>query len=248
MRFTFQALPAKFVSRPNRFVVVAELCDSRETVLAHCADPGRMRELLLPGTPIYLSKSANANRKTAYDLRFVVHPETGQLISVDTQLPNRVFANAMHDGTIPPLSHYRLIRREVTVPEEHVDCGQTRSRLDFVLEDNDSVPIWVEVKSVTLVKDRLALFPDAPTERGRRHVLELAKLKQRGGVRSAVVFMVQRADADLFRPNREIDPDFADALEYAVDEGVEVYAYTCKLSLEEIRVDRRIEVAVSVSD
>lgn len=248
MKFSFQALPARLVARPNRFVVVAALDDTGETVRAHCADPGRMRELLLANSRVYLSKSQDSSRKTAYDLHFVEHPASGQLVSVDSRLPNRVFAEALREGAIAPFADYSTVFSEVSVPSRVTERGQTRSRIDFLLENRDSAQAWVEVKSVTLVENRVALFPDAPTERGRRHLLELARLVQRYSARAAAVFMVQRPDADLFRPNRATDPAFADALASVAQQGVEIYAYACTLSVEEIRVDRPIAVALFEAD
>jgi sugar fermentation stimulation protein A len=203
----------------------------------------------VPGSRIYLSKSSGNKRKTEYDLRFVVDPLSGQLVSVDSRLPNSLFVEAMRRNvrSEQPLSlakEYRIAGREITVPSEGEESVRTRSRIDFLLEGDGCPPMWVEVKSVTLVEDRIALFPDAPTVRGRRHVRELANLIQRQRARAAIVFMVQRADADLFRPNLSIDPDFADSLTYAFEQGVEVLAYTCLLTPKEIRIDRPIPVVI----
>jgi len=248
MHFDTEAIPATFISRPNRFLVIAELNESKQIVQVHCADPGRMRELLISGTQIYISKAKNPQRKTAYDLRFVVHPANSQLVSVDSQLPNRLFREAMSDGVVPPLSDFYLIQSEISVPKELHDGEGIRSRIDFLLEDTHGVPVWVEVKSATLVEDRVALFPDATTDRGRRHVLELVKLKECTGARAAIVFIVQREDVDMLRPQRDIDPAFADAMYFAVESGVETYAYSCSVKLEDIHIDRRIEVVVSAAD
>ena len=248
MLFNIEAIPATFISRPNRFLVVAELYESKKVVHVHCADPGRMRELLISGTQIYVSKAKNPQRKTAYDLRFVVHPANGQLVSVDSQLPNRLFREAMSEGAVPPLSDCHLVQGEVSIPKELHNSDGIRSRIDYLLEDTEGVPVWVEVKSATLVENRVALFPDATTDRGRRHVLELVKLKERTGARAAIAFIVQREDADMLRPQRVIDPAFADAMYFAVESGVETYAYRCSVKLEGIHIDRRIEVVVSATD
>ncbi len=248
MQFDFEFLPATFIARPNRFLVVAELQANGEIVRAHCPDPGRMRELLLPGTVVYLSTAKNPNRKTRYDLRFVVHPHAGVLVSTDSTLPNRLFAEAMQQGAAPPLSDYTVQQAEVTLPDEVTGGTGVRSRIDFLLSDGNGTPLWVEVKSATLVENRVALFPDAKTDRGRRHVLELVKLKQKTGHRVAVAFVVQREDADMVKPQREIDPDFADAMYYAVQEGLETYAFVCDVSLETISIARAIDVVVSATD
>ena len=247
MRFPFELLPARFISRPNRFVVTARLAGQDEAVRAHCADPGRMRELLLPQTRVYLSRSANARRKTMYDLRLVVHPQNGELVSVDSQLPNRLFSEAMERDALESFRDYFIAKREVLSPVGISPRG-TRSRFDFLLEDGMGTEMWLEVKSATLVEDRIALFPDARTERGRRHVLELADLREHFGLRAAIVFIVQRADADEMRPQWVIDPAFASALHEAYQRGVELHSYTCTVTLQEICVDRPIPVVVSPVD
>ena len=248
MRFPFELLPAHFISRPNRFLVVARLAVQDETVRVHCADPGRMRELLLPGTSLYLSRSSNERRKTQYDLRLVVHPENGELVSVDSQLPNRLFVDAMEAGALVAFRGYSIGSREVVSPVRESSPGGTRSRFDFLLEDGAGRELWLEVKSATLVEERIALFPDARTERGRRHVLELADLRERFGVRAGIVFIVQRSDADEMRPQWVIDPAFASALHRAEQRGVALHAYACAVTLQEIYVDRCIPVVVSPPD
>lgn len=247
MRFELNPLAATFLSRPNRFLVIVQLKANKRIVHAHCPDPGRMRELLIPGVTVYVSEAATMNRKTGYDLRFVVHPQTGCLVSIDSQLPNRIFAEGLQNGTVPPLSDYALVRTEASSPEIE-GAGRTRSRFDFLLRDDNDVNVWVEVKSATLVEERVALFPDAKTERGRRHVLELAALKARTDARAAIVFIVQRSDADILRPQRTIDPDFADAMYTAVAQGVETYAFVCNVTLESVSIDRPIQVVVSATD
>lgn len=248
MRFAFEPLAAEFLARPNRFVVVARLQQTREVVRAHCADPGRMEDLLVPGRTVILYKSSKDRRKTAYDLRLVVHPANGQLVSVNSQLPNRLFEEAVRHDRIEPLRGFRVIRKEVSVPTSHEHGETVTSRIDFLLANGAKERIWVEVKSVTLVKDRVALFPDAPTTRGRRHLMELARLIQQSDHRGAVVFVVQRADAVIFCPNRAIDPAFADALLQTAGQGVEVYACTAEVGLQEIRIDKRIPVDLSATD
>jgi sugar fermentation stimulation protein A len=243
MKFTFKAQSATFLARPNRFRVEAKLHEADEVISAHCADPGRLRELLIPGVTIHVNKASNPNRKTGYDLRFVEHPEHGQLISLDTRLPNQVFADGLTANFFEPFRGAQSIRAEVSLPEH--EPGSVRSRIDFLITDRDGQPCWIEVKSVTLVEDRVARFPDAPTERGRRHLEELTALTITG-VRTAVVFIIQRPDADRFEPNIGTDPDFARALRAARQAGVEIYAYTCRLSTKEIVLDR--EIAVELID
>jgi len=239
MNFNFTTQPATFIARPNRFRVEARLQGSGEPISAHCPDPGRLRELLIPDVTIHVSRATNPARKTAWDLRFVGHPENGQLISLDSRLPNQLFGEGLADGFFAPFRDPAKIEREVSV--DRPVHGGVRSRIDYRIVDSDGRVCWIEVKSATLVVERRTLFPDAPTERGRRHVNELATLVA-NGERAAVVFIVQRPDADSLSPNWETDPDFARALADAHAAGVEVYAYTCGLTTKKVWLDRRIEV------
>jgi len=251
MHFRFTTVPARFESRPNRFVVRARLEGSGQQVSAHCADPGRLRELLVPGARVHVSYSGVPGRTTDYDLRFVEQPESGQLVSLDSRLPNAVFLEAMREGrgpgSHPTFAGHRSVRSEVNVPErnepdEHSRRTTTRSRIDFLVEDHAGLPVWVEVKSVTLVEGGIARFPDAPTERGLRHLEELAALIEDGNARATVVFVVQRPDAGMLEPNRATDPLFALALAEAAAKGVELLSYTCTLTLEQIEFNRQIPI------
>ncbi|MEZ4640468.1 MAG: DNA/RNA nuclease SfsA [Caldilineaceae bacterium] len=228
MNFTFHPLRATFLERPNRYVIHARLHGSEDVVRAHCPDPGRLQELLIPGAVVYVDEappSTNANRRTTHTLRFVEHPENGQLVSLNSQLPNAVFAEGLADGFFPQFNRYANTAKEVTLIGE----DGTRSRIDFQLRDDTGNVCWVEVKSASLVIDDVALFPDAPTVRGRRHVDELAHRATVGDA-AAVVFIVQRPDASSFAPHSERDPEFAASLRAAAAQGVSVYAYTCQLT------------------
>ena len=245
MHFPFHLQKAIFLERPNRFRVIAHLSDSGDVVSAHCPNPGRLGELLLPGATIYISKAATTakattERKTAYDLRLVEHPQHGQLISLDTRLPNKLFAEGLQQGFFAPFRGATFWQSEVASDIATSDA-KIHSRFDFRLIDAKGQPCWVEVKSVSLVENRTALFPDAPTARGRRHVEELAQLAV-SGTRAALVFLVQRADADRLKANRATDLAFAAALSNAKKAGVEIYAYTCRITLQEATLDREIPV------
>lgn len=244
MRLPFDLESATFLERPNRFVIHARLDKTGQSVRAHCPNPGRMGELMVPGATVYLSRADDPARRTPFTLRFVIHPEAGQLISLNTQLPNDLFAEGLADGFFPPFRGHRSARREVSVPQNPAGHGgKVTSRVDFLLEDVQGRPCWVEVKSVSLVEAGLALFPDAPTIRGRRHLLELIDLVGMGN-RAAVVFIVQRPDAVTVRANRHTDPDFADALALAHAAGVEIYAYTCSVNLDEVKLAGEIPVGI----
>ena len=211
----------RFVRRDNRFRVTVRVAG--EPVGAHLPNSGRLTELLTPGRLCWLAGFDNPRRKTRFDLRLVAY--AGTLVSVDARLPNSLFAETVAKGRLEPFRRYACFEREVQYGE---------SRLDFRLEGLESV-CWVEVKSVSLVEGRRALFPDAPTSRGARHVRELTEIVCQGE-RAAVLFLLQRADADVFSPHEERDPEFARALREAVDQGVEAYAYRSWVSPAEIRL------------
>jgi sugar fermentation stimulation protein A len=175
-------------------------------------------ELLVPGRRVVLLGRSGGNRKTAYDLSAVLLD--GVWVSLDARLPNDLVAEALLEGEIEPLAGYPKMQREVAFGG---------SRLDFLLEANDKPLFLIEVKSVTLVEGGWACFPDAVTLRGRRHLLELASAVELG-YRAAVVFVVQREDAQGFRPHDESDPDFGRALRAVTRQGVEVYAYACRIA------------------
>jgi len=158
------------------------------------------------------------------------------LVSVDARLPNALFAEALADGRLPGFS-FPTVRREV---------AYDHSRLDFQLSGPEGI-CWVETKSVTLVEKGTALFPDAPTSRGRRHLEILIELKEKGH-QAAVVFVIQRPDALLFAPHREADPDFTNALNKAAVAGITVRAFTCRVSLTEIAIAGEIPVLLAAND
>lgn len=233
MQFAFATEPATFIERPNRYLAIVRLHRSGEIVRAHCPDPGRLRELLIPqaGVVVHVSQAellAGCTRKTAYDLRFVEHPAAGTLIGLDARLPNALFGEGLHNGFFAPFRHHRAVEREVSVP--HGDAGGVRSRIDYRLLDVDGHTCWIEVKSATLVEEGIAYFPDAVTARGRRHVEELQHLVEQGA-RAAVCFIVQRPDAHSLRPQWGHDPAFSAALHRAGQAGVELYAATVTVTL-----------------
>jgi sugar fermentation stimulation protein A len=156
-------------------------------------------------------------------------------------VPNQLFGEELTKGRFVPFRGYDCVEREVSVPLEIAGDG-IRSRVDYRLSAHDQPVCWVEVKSATLVENRRALFPDAVTERGRRHVLELAHLRETTGARACVVFIIQRPDVDSFSPQAERDPKFAQALRDAHVRGVEIYAYRCRLTLTSISVEGQVPV------
>ncbi len=218
----------RFVARDNRFRVTVEVAG--QPVCAHLPNSGRLGELLVPGCRTLLVERRGAQRKTDYDLHLV--ELNRRWVSVDARLPNDLVAEALRAGRLTPLAGYPTVRREVAFGN---------SRLDFLLAAPDKPPCLVEVKSVTLVVDGLACFPDAVTLRGRRHVRELAGAVE-AGYRAAVVFVVQRDDALGLRTHDESDPGFGQALRDAAGRGVEVYAYGCRVEPGRIELDASLPV------
>ncbi|NOK59315.1 MAG: DNA/RNA nuclease SfsA [Chloroflexi bacterium AL-W] len=206
---------ATFVARPNRFLVEALLDGS--TVVAHLADRGRLTETLIPGVTLLLSQHDRPERKTKFQAVAAYRGDT--LASLDTHLPNRLIKAALEAQAFSQFSRYPNIRREVKIGA---------SRFDFQVSDGERICI-IEVKSAGLIIDDRALFPDAPTERGRRHVQELAALAHEG-LRTAVIFVAQGGAAQAVVMNTDIDPTFAATLQKAVAAGVEVYGYACHLT------------------
>ena len=205
-----QVVAGKFIARPNRFIAYVEIGGKQE--ICHVKNTGRCRELLAPGARVYLEKVNNSQRKTQYDLIAV---EKGKLlINMDAQAPNQVFAEWVKQGNFCP--GLQELRSEYTYGA---------SRFDFRL-DTDQGPFFVEVKGVTLEGDEEARFPDAPTERGVKHLHELQRAVAEG-CRAAVFFVVQMAGPRCFRPNDVTHPAFGEALRAAAAAGVEVYAYDC---------------------
>ena len=216
--------PARFLSRPNRFVADCEL--DGEVLTVHVKNTGRCRELLVPGATVYLERGTSSNRKTAYDLIAV---EKGPLlINMDAQAPNKVFAEwAEAGGWLPDL---KALRPEYRYGE---------SRLDFCAETARGLHL-VEVKGVTLEEDGVARFPDAPTERGRKHLLELQRAAS-AGYEAWVLFVVQMSDILRFEPNTPRDPQFAEALLQVSQNGVQIRAVECVVTANTIEITKGVQ-------
>jgi sugar fermentation stimulation protein A len=185
--------------------------------------------LLTPDQSCWLAPCPGSRRKTRFDLKLVEY--AGVLVSVDARLPNPLFAEALEAGQLAPFQNYVQFEREVRLGN---------SRLDFRLSMSDGV-CWVEVKSVTLVEDGAARFPDAPTARGARHVRELTATV-RNGENAAIVFVIQRPDALRFTSHDSADPAFGAALREAASAGVGVYAWACEVKRRAIEIARQISV------
>jgi sugar fermentation stimulation protein A len=204
-----------FQERLNRFSALVRVKD--KTLLTFLPNPGRMHELLVSGAEVFLREVLKENRKTSYDLIGVSY--NGQWVSIDSRVPNKLVLEALRNRDIEELTEYSIIKTEY---------GYGHTRFDFFLA-NECERCLLEVKSATLVKEGVAMFPDAVTERGTRHVKDLVKVKKEG-YRACVLFLVQRTDASSFAPDDETDPKFGKALRIAAAEGVEIYAYKMEIS------------------
>ena len=221
----------RFISRPNRFIAEVEMQDGRKTV--HVKNTGRCRELLVPGAAVYLEKSAAPGRKTDYDL--VAVQKDGKIVNMDSLAPNRTVHEWIASGKY--FKDVTLIKPESFYKD---------SRFDFYVEAGTR-KIYIEVKGVTLEKDRTALFPDAPSERALKHVEELIEAVGKG-FEGYVIFVIQMKGPERFMPNREAQPEFADALQRAKEAGVHILAYDCSVSADEIELCEPVEVELQTKD
>ena len=220
-----EVVKATFLARPNRFIAHVELGGKVE--ICHVKNTGRCRELLVPGAEVWLERGQNPGRKTAWDLIAVRKGE--RLINMDAQAPNKVFAEfAPHFA-----ESLTAIRPEYTYGD---------SRLDFCLESPNGLHL-VEVKGVTLEEDGHARFPDAPTERGVKHLQELIRAVEEGH-RSSAVFVIQMEDVLDFAPNDVTHPAFGAALRRAAAVGVEVAAFNCRVTPDSLEIIGRVPVVL----
>ncbi|MDL2246047.1 DNA/RNA nuclease SfsA [Methanobrevibacter sp. OttesenSCG-928-K11] len=220
-----------FKNRPNRFIAEVEIDGEIEKV--HVPNTGRCKELLVDGAIVYLTKSNNPKRKTKYTLHFVMN--RGELVSIYSQEANSIVFDAIKSGKIKELSSYSHHAREKQVDNSRIDIYLANEEDDCCGMNFLTNSTYVEVKGVTLVEKDIALFPDAPTERGVKHLNELIKLKKEGN-RAIVFFLIQHPIANSFKPNWENDPEFAKTLNKAHSQGVEILVYKCKNNLEGIEL------------
>jgi len=216
---------ARFLNRPNRFIAHIDI--DGKTEVCHVKNTGRCKELLTENATVFVQESDNPNRKTKYDLISVLKGE--KLINMDSQIPNKVFGEWAQSSVF--FGKINFLKAEKTFEN---------SRFDYYIEtDNDK--IFVEVKGVTLEQDGVVMFPDAPTERGVKHINELCRCID-NGYKAYIFFIIQMDNAKYFTPNRKTHPQFAEALKAAAEKGVGVYALDCKVSENSIAADKFVEV------
>lgn len=224
--------PSIFTMRPNRFV--AECLLNGGSVSCHVKNTGRCKEILVPGARVYLEKSPSPSRKTAYSL--IAAEKNGNLINIDSQAPNKAVEEALKEGFGPyfdmpaPLTFLKSEKK------------YKNSRFDFYAE-TEKDKIFIEVKGVTLEKNGVAMFPDAPTERGLKHVKELIDASGDGYL-AYIIFVIQMKHVTYFTPNIQTHQAFADILKTAEKAGVKLLAYDCDVTPSSMRLSEPITVCL----
>ncbi|MBE7059177.1 MAG: DNA/RNA nuclease SfsA [Ruminococcaceae bacterium] len=229
----------KFINRPNRFIANVEIDGEVETV--HVKNTGRCKELLVSGATVYLEKVSESSRKTKYDLVAVIKERKNEkplLINMDSQAPNAAAAEWIK-GIVSKLddSTEYAVRTEVKYGN---------SRFDLCVEHSvagETKKTFIEVKGVTLEENGVALFPDAPTERGIKHIRELEKCVKEGN-EAYILFVIQMKGMTEFRPNEQTHKEFADALRHAAKAGVKIIARDCIVTPDSMEIDEKIEVVI----
>ena len=216
---------AVFLSRPNRFLAQVRTAGGEE--VCHVKNTGRCRELLIPGTRIWVQRNDNPSRKTALDL--IAAEKAGKVVNMDSQIPNKVAEEWIRSGHL--FEEPRLIRPETRYGD---------SRFDLYLENAES-RMFLEVKGVTLEEDGVARFPDAPTLRGVKHIQELIRCREEG-YRAGILFVIQMKGIRYLEPNDRTHPEFGEALRRADRAGVEILAVDCRVTPESILADARVDV------
>ncbi len=223
-----ELIPGTLIKRYKRFLADIRL-ETGETIVAHCPNSGRMTGCSQPGRPVYISRQDAPKRKLKFTWEMIHMPDS--LVGINTQVPNRLVYHAAKAGAIAPLTGYDTVQREVRTGDH--------TRLDLMLRSNRGKVCYVEIKNSTLVENRTAFFPDAVTNRGKNHLVELQKLVGAGN-RCVMFFLVQRMDADRFMPADHIDPAYGRELRSAVNNGVEIVVYDAHMDLETIRLRNRL--------
>lgn len=221
---------AKFIHRPNRFQAFVDL--KGVEIMVHVPNTGRNKEILVPGYTVVLREGNNPLRKTKYDL--IAGYKGERLINIDSQIPNKVVEEALKEGKIEALKNYNNIQREKTFGN---------SRFDFKLQNNEGKEYYLEVKGVTYEENGKTCFPDAPTDRGRKHLLELAEVKK-SGRGAGVLFLIQMEKVDYFTPFDERDKAFGEALRHAKKRGVDLFVYDCKVGENYITLNSSVDIVL----
>lgn len=218
------------IKRYKRFLADIKLDDGR-VITAHCPNSGSMLTCSEPGKTVYISRHDNPKRKYPYSWELI--DMSSSLVGVNTIVPNKLIRHAISTGYLTSFSGYSDIKAEPRL--------ESGSRLDLRLTDDKGNQCFIEIKNCTLVQDDVASFPDAVTSRGLKHLGELRKLMDKK-TRCAMVFLIQRMDATVFRPAYQIDPEYSNALKESVRGGVEIHAYDVKIDLKGISVNKPVSI------
>ncbi|KAF0091345.1 MAG: sugar fermentation stimulation protein A [Fusobacteria bacterium] len=218
-----------FQNRTNRFI--AEVIVGNEVGIAHVANTGRCKELLVPGVKVLLNKNDNPNRKTKYSLNYVENK--GYWVNMVSVSANLAVYNSLIAGEIETIKNPYDIQREFCMPGTRID----------IYCKNEKMDVYIEVKSVTLLKDEYLQFPDAPTLRGVKHLDHLIELK-RQGKRAIILFVAQHPLGQIFKANLENDPVFANKLKEAQEEGVEILAYMASSELGVLKLTNSLPIEI----
>jgi sugar fermentation stimulation protein A len=230
MEFQEKLIHGTLIKRYKRFLADVRL-DNGEEVTAHCTNSGSMKSCLENGAEVYLTPVSDPKRKTRFTWEMI--KINGDWVGINTGNPNKLAFEAILKGEIPGLENYTTVKREVKFGDSRFD----------VFAKNESEQCFVEVKNVTLKEGKFALFPDAVTIRGQKHLKTLVEVKKQG-LRAVMLYIVQRTDVEIFAPAVEIDPNYAAALKVAVLAGVEVIAMQAKVTPEKIELAKKLPVEI----
>lgn len=231
MKFDVPLREGRLIRRYKRFLADVEFPDG-SVATAHTPNTGSMKGCCSPGSRVWLKRHEAANRKYPFSWE-LVETDSGALVGINTGLTNRLVQEAIEQGIVDEFSHFPSIRREVRY-------GTENSRIDLLLEGPQGL-CYVEIKNVTLVENGVALFPDAVSVRGSKHLRELARMVEQGH-RAAIFYCVQRSDAREVRPAVDIDPTYARTLAEVLSQGVEALAYYAHVTPEAIQIEKKISV------
>lgn len=226
-------IKGRLIKRYKRFLADVKL-DTGESITAHCPNSGSMKGCAIEGAPVWLSVSDNPKRKYAHTWELIKTPET--YIGINTMVPNRLVKTAIENGLIEELNGFEQVKAEVKT--------SPHTRLDLVLENATGPKCYVEIKNCTLVEAGVAMFPDAVTTRGQKHLEELEHLVSQGH-RGVIFYLIQRTDGKVFKPADSIDKAYGEKLRKAVSNGVEIVTRDTRISLDEIQVGQPVPVDLS---
>lgn len=237
MKFTSPLIEGRLIRRYKRFMADIELVTG-EIITAHCANSGSMRGLTTEGARVYVSRSPDPNRKLAYSWEIIEGCEEAHkdlLIGINTSHPNKIVAEALENGLISELQGFSSLKREVKYGKN--------SRIDILLNDENGKLTYVEVKNVHLMREKdLAEFPDSVTERGTKHLHELADMVAEGH-RAVMIYLIQM-EASAFTLASDIDPAYASTFQEVRAKGVEAFAYTCNVTPEAITLNKAVPIRI----